>query len=290
MTEPIIRVQGLDHVYGLGTPFEHRALSGIHLELERGCSLGVIGATGAGKSTLLQHLNGLLRPQTGAVHILDMDLGDPDVDLRLVRRRVGLAFQRPESQLFEQYVGDDVAYGPRAAGLQGDALRERVRWAMSLVGLDFVAFKDRLTWSLSGGEKRKAALAGVLALRPSILVLDEPTAGLDPASRAELLRRLLALRGHGIDLVVASHNMDDIATLADEVLVLDRGRVALQGPVGEVFSHSDRLSELGLDIPPALWLVRELADAGVRLPGEPLTLVGAADAILDWLDGAEAGP
>jgi energy-coupling factor transporter ATPase len=290
MTEPIIRIQGLDHTYGAGTPFEQRALSGIELRLEPGQSLGIIGSTGAGKSTLLQHLNGLLRPQRGIARVLGLDLSDSNVDLGQLRRRVGLAFQRPESQLFEQFVGDDIAYGPRAAGLEGDALRERVRWAMGLVGLDFVAFKDRLTWSLSGGEKRKVALAGVLALQPSILVLDEPTAGLDPPSRSDLLARLLALRDEGITLIVASHNMDDIAVLADRVLVLARGCVALSGPIREVFAQRARLLELGLDVPPAIEIARELGDWGVRLPREPLTLHEAADALVGWLADGEVSP
>ena len=288
MTESLIEVRDLRHTYALGTPFAHESLRGVDLTLDDGEAVGVIGATGAGKSTLLQHLNGLYRPQQGIVRILGHDLADPSVDLRDIRRRVGLAFQRPEQQLFEQYVGDDIAYGPRSAGLTGDALRERVRWAMELVGMDLLAHKDRLTWTLSGGEQRKVALAGVLALEPRILILDEPTAGLDPAAREDLLRYLAGLRETGMALVVATHNMSDIAELTDRVYVLHEGQVALHGETTRILSQARALRELGLDAPPAARISAALRQRGLNL-GDALTLAALEASVVVWLESGQRG-
>jgi len=285
MSELLIDVRGLRHNYMPGTPFASVALDGVDFRLESGETVGVVGSTGAGKSTLLQHLNGLYRPQEGEVHVLGRDLRDPGQDLREVRRSVGLVFQRPEQQLFSQYVGDDVAYGPRLLGLAGEALRERVRWAMDLVGLGFLDYKDRLTWTLSGGEQRKAALAGALALQPRVLILDEPTAGLDPQARLGLLDDLRRLRAEGLALVVASHNMEDIALLADRLYVLQGGRVALEGPARQVLSQGERLRALGLDAPPVVNLLQALRDLGVSVGGDSLTLDEAEEALAAWLDG-----
>jgi energy-coupling factor transport system ATP-binding protein len=281
--EPLITVRGLRHTYMAGTPFATEALRGVDFELRAGEAVGLIGGTGAGKSTLLQHLNGLYRPQAGQVCVLGLELGDLKVDVREARRQVGLAFQRPEQQLFAQYVGDDVAYGPRALGLSGEALRERVKWAMALVGLDFLAYKDRLTWTLSGGEQRKAALAGVLALRPRVLLLDEPTAGLDPQSREDLLDRLNGLRAEGIALVIAAHNMEDIARLTERVYVLSEGQVAICGPTRGVLAQGARLRELGLDAPPAVNIAEALRARGIGLPVDALTLDELALGIQDVL-------
>lgn len=278
--QPLIQVQDLRHTYLAGTPLAHEALRGVDFAVWPGEVVGVIGATGSGKSTLLQHLNGLLRPQAGRVRVDGHDLNDPKVDLRAVRQTVGLVFQRPEDQLFERYVGDDVAYGPRLAGLPRSELRQRVRWAMKMVGLDFERDKDRLTFTLSGGERRKAALAGVLALRPKVLALDEPTAGLDPAARAELLARLEELRQQGQTLIIATHNMDDVANLADRVYVLDNGRVALQGPTRQVFAQAERLRSLGLGVPAAVEIVTALRAAGFPLPADVLTLDEAEAAVV----------
>jgi energy-coupling factor transporter ATPase len=275
-----IHVQDLSYHYFRGTPLEVEALSGITLEIARGEVVGIIGATGSGKSTLLQHLCGLLRPQSGRVRVAGLELSDPSTDLRAVRRRVGMVFQSPEDQLFERYVGDDVAFGPKNLGLPRDQVRERVRRAMEAVGLGFDAFKDRLTVTLSGGEQRKAALAGILALEPDALLLDEPTAGLDPVSREELLA--LLRRWHverGATLVVSSHNMDDIAYLAGRVYVLDLGRVALSGSTREVFSGNGRLQRLGLEPPGATAVAQALAAVGLPIDLSVLTLDEAADAI-----------
>ena len=289
MTGSLVEVRGLRHTYARNTPFARESLRGVDFSLKDGEAVGVIGATGAGKSTLLQHLNGLYRPQEGAVRILGRDLADPTVDLRAIRRQVGLAFQRPEQQLFEQYVGDDVAYGPRSAGLLGEALRERVCWAMGLVGMDFLANKDRLTWTLSGGEQRKIALAGVLALRPRILILDEPTAGLDPAAREELLSHLVRLCQEGMALVVASHNMSDIAELTKRVYVLNDGRIALQGTTAQVLSQAEALRGLGLDAPPAARILVGLRELGLNIDGDALTLDALEASIVAWLELGRRG-
>ncbi len=262
---PLIAVEGLGHTYMRGTPLAQRALTDVTLTVTEHAAHGLLGATGSGKSTLLQHLNGLLRPQEGAVHIAGFALHDPRTDLRAVRRQVGLAFQQPELQIFEQYVGDEIAYGPRLLGLDRPALRERVRWAMELVGLDFDAFKDRFTFALSGGERRKVALAAILALQPRVLLLDEPTAGLDPASRRELLEHLRALQSAGMALMLSSHQMDDLGVLTTALTVMAEGRVALSGGLAEVFAQGARLHELGLGVP----IVTEVAD-GLRARGWPL--------------------
>jgi energy-coupling factor transporter ATPase len=280
VTHSLIEVQGLCHTYLAGTPLAQASLRGIDLTVEEGQVVALIGATGSGKSTLLQHLNGLLRPQQGRVWVSGHELSDPRTDLRPIRRLVGLVFQRPEDQLFEAYVGDDVAYGPRQAGMRGAELRERVRWAMGLVGLDFEQYKDRFVATLSGGERRKAGLAGVLALRPAVLLLDEPTAGLDPAARSDLLAQLDALRRQGMTMLIATHNMDDVAALADVVYVLQEGRVALRGGPRDVFAQVGALEALGLSVPSVVSLMVSLRARGLAVPLNALTLDEAEAAVL----------
>jgi energy-coupling factor transport system ATP-binding protein len=261
----IIEVRNLGHIYMAGTPLATRALEGANFTATEAGAYGLLGATGSGKSTLLQHLNGLLLPQEGSVRVANYDLCNPNTNLKGLRRMAGLAFQLPEAQIFEQYVGDEIAYGPRTFGMQ-EGLRERVRLAMETVGLDFEEYKDRLTSALSGGERRKVALASILAFQPSILLLDEPTANLDPASSRDLAARLKTLRNEGITLVISSHHMDEIAGMAEHLTVMSAGRDALSGPAGEVFAQVERLKSLGLE-PPAAALV---ADA-LRQKGWPLS-------------------
>jgi energy-coupling factor transporter ATPase len=279
---PIIEVRGIHHTYMAGTPLAQEALRGVTLSIERGEIVAIIGSTGSGKSTLLQHMNGLLLAQRGEVWVLDQRVGDRNTDLREVRQRVGLVLQRPEDQVFEQYVGDDVAYGPRLGGLSRPELRERVRWAMEQVGLDFEAYRDRLTPSLSGGERRRVALAGVLAMQPLVLLLDEPTAGLDPAAHLELLHRLLELRAQGITIVLATHDMDDVARLAGRIYVLHEGQVVLSGSRREVFARRGELERIGLDVPFAARLTDALRRRGMQLC-DALTLDEAEQAILGAL-------
>jgi energy-coupling factor transport system ATP-binding protein len=269
---PLIDVHRLGYTYMQGTPLARQALAEVSLSVAEEETRGLIGATGSGKSTLMQHLNGLLRPQRGQVRVDGFDLCNPDVDVQAVRRYVGLAFQRPERQIFEQYVGDEIAYGPRLMGVEGSALREHVRWAMDLIGLDFDRFKDRLTFTLSGGERRKVALASVLVLRPRVLLLDEPTAGLDPASRQHLLSRFVELKASGLTLVISSHQMEDLAILADRLTVLEKGSTALDGNVNEVFAQHERLRELGLGLPVVTQVAESLRTRGWPLPAGIVTV------------------
>lgn len=284
-----IVVHGLAHTYAPGTPQETQALRGVDLTVGRGEIVGLIGPTGSGKSTLLQHLNGLLRPQVGSVRVNGAEIGAPTVDLQRLRSQVGLLFQQPEDQLFERYVGDDIAFGPQMQGLALDEQRERVRWAMAAVGLDFKAFKDRLTFTLSGGERRKVALAGVLALQPSLLVLDEPTAGLDPASHREFLDLILRFHHEAdVPVVIATHNMDDIARLADRVYVLGDGRTVAEGTPRDVFARSDLLVEYALAAPAPVEVLRELRARGFEMDAYALTVDEVVAEVIRLLKGRRA--
>jgi energy-coupling factor transport system ATP-binding protein len=284
---PLLTVEDLWHTYMIGTPFEHLALRGVTLQVLPGEVVGIIGQTGSGKSTLIQYFNGLMRPVRGRVVVAGHDLGDPRVDIAAVRQTVGVVFQEPESQVFERLVGDDVAYGPRQLGLAFPEIRDRVRWAMELVGLSFEAFKDRYTFTLSAGELRKAALAGVLALRPRLLVLDEPTAGLDPGSRDELRARLDALRvREHLTLVLVSHDMDEVARLGDRLYVLHQGAVVASGTPREVFRAGAGLEKLGLALPEAAQVMRRLRDRGYPVSTDGLTIDEAERALASLLEGA----
>jgi energy-coupling factor transport system ATP-binding protein len=263
---PLIEVNELGHIYMAGTPLAKRALENANFQATEGGGHGVLGATGSGKSTLLQHLNGLLLPQEGRVRVGPHQLNDRNVDIKAVRRMAGLAFQLPEAQIFEQYVGDEIAYGPRMLGHEG-TLREAVRQAMQVVGLDFEQYKDRLTSTLSGGERRKVALASILAFQPPILLLDEPTAGLDPVSRAELSGRLSALRDQGITLVLSSHHMEEVVEMAGHLTVMGSGRDQLRGSTGTVFAQVDALRSLGLEPPATSQAAEKLRALGWPLPG-----------------------
>ncbi|MBL8057057.1 MAG: energy-coupling factor transporter ATPase [Anaerolineales bacterium] len=285
----VIRTEQLVHFYMRGTPLEVKAIHDISLEVRQGEILGVIGHTGSGKSTIVQHFNGLLRPHGGRVVVFDQDLGNPQLDVRALRRRVGLVFQAPEAQLFEQYVGDDVAYGPRNLKLSAEDVRARVRAAMEAVGLGFDAFKDRLTFGLSGGQMRRVALAGVLALQPEVLVLDEPTAGLDPRGREQLWQTILALHAGGLTLVVISHNMEELARFCTRLCVIAEGRTVLTGAPAEVYSRPAELRALGLGVPQVTEAFARLQAAG-RLAGAGvvLTVEQAVEQAARALTAAEA--
>ena len=263
-----------------GTPLAHQALVDVSCNIPEGSGFALLGATGSGKSTLLQHLNGLLRPQKGRVQVGPYDLTDPKINTRSVVQLAGLVFQNPENQFFEQYVGDEIAFGPRQFSLD-EPLAERVRWAMEMVELGFEEFKDRMTFSLSGGERRKVALASILALKPRILLLDEPLAGLDPASRKAMLAHLAELRQQaGVTLVLSSHQMEDVAALAQGALVLAKGRSVLQDCLGCVFAQSDQLAAAGLAAPLATRLATELRAKGWDLNPTLLTPVELIKGIL----------
>jgi energy-coupling factor transport system ATP-binding protein len=270
--EPFIKIRDLHHSYLRDTPLEVKALFGVNMDIFRGEAVGIIGRTGSGKSTTVQHFNGLIRPRQPGVVIVDgEDLSDPAINIGRVRQKVGLVFQYPEQQLFERLVGDDIAFGPNKLGMEGQERRDRVKWAMELVGLDFEAFKDRFTFSLSGGEMRKAALAGVLALQPEMLILDESTSGVDPRGRHDLLERLLKLhKQHGITLVFVSPNMEDLAELVERVYVMDEGRVVLSGSTREVFSQPELMRQHGLGVPQVTEVMHELVARG--LPVETIAV------------------
>jgi energy-coupling factor transporter ATP-binding protein EcfA2 len=288
MSVPFLEARGLRHTYLADTPLACESLKGTELAVGQGEVVALVGASGSGKSTLLQHMNGLLSPAHGAVFFMGKNLRDKTTDLTAVRRRIGMVFQRPELQLFEQYAGDDVAYGPRLAGLAGRELGERVRWAMGLVGLDFHAFKDRLTVSLSGGERRKAALAGVLAMKPEGLLLDEPTAGLDPVSHAELVRLLGKLAADGMTMVIATHDMEDAAALAGKIAVMSDGRVVFTGEPREVFADAGRLEGFSLQPPASVSILAGLRESGWDVPAYAASAGEAVDAIRAALDAGRA--
>ncbi|MGE5587116.1 MAG: energy-coupling factor transporter ATPase [Clostridia bacterium] len=281
-----IRVEELCFTYNPGTPFARSALEDINLEIGDGEFVGIIGETGSGKSTLIQHFNGLLRPTRGRVLVDGVDIWRRDVRLKDIRQKVGLVFQYPEHQLFEESVFADVAFGPRNMGLNEDEIAARVRRALEMVGLDFDAVKDRSPFELSGGEMRRVAIAGVLAMEPSVLVLDEPVSGLDPRGRDELLRELTRLHEEfEYTVVLVSHSMEDVARLAKRLVVMHMGRVVADGPVRQVFRMTDLLIEAGLGVPQVTELMHELARRGKGVKTDVLTVEEAKVELLRLLRG-----
>ncbi len=279
--EIVVQVRELSHTYLAGTPMETVALRSADLTLRAGEIGALIGENGAGKSTLLHYLNALLRPDApGKVVVFGQDTADATLDLALLRQKVGLVFQYPQQQLIERYAGDDVAYGPRQLGLAGEALRERVRWAMEVVGLPFEAFVDRQALLLSGGETRRLALAGVLAMQPQLLVLDEATTGLDPQGKREIHALLRRLREEqGLTLLLVSNDMEEVASLADRVTVLHDGRTAIEGDTRAVFAERDLLHAHGLACPAAVEIVHALREGGMAVALGALTPDEAEEAI-----------
>lgn len=279
---PILEVHDLSYVYSKGTPFEQKALDHVNLNVERGEFLAIIGHTGSGKSTLIQHLNGLLRPTDGQVLLHGKNIFASDCDIRRVRFRIGLVFQYPEYQLFEETVGKDIAYGPTNMGLDAAEIERRVAQAMEDVGLD-VSLRDKSPFELSGGQKRRVALAGVVAMQPEILVLDEPTAGLDPAGRREmfeLIRRLHDL--HGTTIVLVTHSMEDAARMADRLVVMQNGRVFLTGKPEEVFARADELEQAGLTVPQVTKILLELKKRGIPVDTGCYTIERAVAQLLAY--------
>lgn len=279
-----IEVKNLTHIYMEGTPFEARALDSVSLSIRDGEFIGVIGHTGSGKSTLIAHLNALDRPEPGTVFVNGMDLGAKDADLAKVRRTVGLVFQYPEYQLFEETVAKDIAFGPRNLKLPEDEVQARVRRAMEMVGLA-ERYADRSPFDLSGGQKRRAAIAGVLAMEPSILILDEPAAGLDPIGRREMLDLVKRIHEAGTTVVMVSHSMDDVGRLCDRLIVLEHGHVAFTGTPAEVFRHGDELRAIGLDVPECARLAAALREKGFSLPEDVYSYDDVRSALLKTLKG-----
>ena len=275
---PILQVQNLTHIYSAGTPFEHKALDNMNFSVERGEFIGIIGHTGSGKSTLMQHLNGLLKPTSGKVLLDGQDIWSDKKLTRQARFRVGLVFQYPEYQLFEETVYKDIAFGPKNMGLSKEEVDRRVREAAGFVGLR----EDQLDVSpfdLSGGQKRRVAIAGVIAMEPEVLILDEPTAGLDPVGREEILMNIQAYReAKNATIMMVSHSMNDVARLTDRLLVLNGSHIAMDGTPGEVFTCAWDLEDMGLDIPEVTRVFMRLKELGV--PVEPVyTLEQAVSAL-----------
>ncbi len=276
-----IQVETLTYKYHAGTPLEKTALAEISFTIEDGSCVGIIGVNGSGKSTLVQHLNGLLRPTSGRVVVQGIDVGAKDADLAKLRRIVGLVFQSPEHQLFAPTLFEDVAFGPRQLGMREELVVHSVEQSLRLVGLPRETFGERSPFSLSGGQLRRAALAGVLAMEPAILVLDEPTAGLDGEGRAELYRVLHRLRAERqTTILLVSHNMSEVAVLAEHILVLHQGRLVLQGSPSELFKQVHLLAEWGLDVPPLSQVGALLRRQGFPISDEALSLDELTQAIL----------
>lgn len=268
----LMQVKNLTHVYSEGMPYETPALTDISFDIEPGQFIGIIGHTGSGKSTMVQHLNGLLKAKSGQILLEGVDITSKEVKMRDVRRKVGLVFQYPEYQLFEETVRKDVAFGPLNLGLSQEEADERVEEAIGLVGLAYDEICDRSPFELSGGQKRRVAIAGVIAMKPQVLILDEPTAGLDPKAHEDILSMVKKIhKDENNAIVLISHNMQDIAKLCDKVIVMDRGKIALEGTPEEVFSQEAFLESLGLALPPAAALMNRLKDAGLEIHGTPLT-------------------
>ena len=276
-----IQVEHLTHTYMTDSPFAATALEDVSLTIEDGELIGLLGHTGSGKTTLVQHLNGLLKPTSGKVVVDGLDITEKDVSLLEVRRRVGLVFQYPEYQLFEETVAKDVAFGPKNLGLPEQEVDERVRYALQEVGLVYEEIAERSPFELSGGQMRRVAIAGVLAMRPKTLILDEPTAGLDPAGRRSILGMIRELHAAGgLTVVMVSHNMDDISSLATRLVVMSRGKMVLTGTPREVFQHRELLSSIGLGIPQAAELTQRLIAEGYPLPADLYTPEEVAEALL----------
>lgn len=267
-----VLIEDLCHVYAPGTPFAKAALDGVNLEIAAGEWIGIVGATGSGKTTLVQHLNGLLRPTTGRVNVGGVNIGAMKKIPAAVRATVGMVFQYPEHQLFESTVYDEIAFGPRNLGLSEDIVSTRIKEAMMLLGLDYDAFRDRVPFHLSGGEKRRVAIAGVLAMRPRLLVLDEPTAGLDPGTRNSFITRMKELhREQNITIIWVSHNMNEIAGLADRLVVMQEGRIIKIGPPREVFAVTTEIRAAGLEIPAVTDLAQQLKARGEDIRSDLVT-------------------
>ena len=279
-----IKLESLSHIYQGGSPFQSTALHDVNLVIEDRDLLALIGHTGSGKSTLAQHLNGLLQPTSGRVLLDGQDINEKSSDKRALRFAVGLVFQYPEHQLFEETVKKDIGFGPRNMGLGEAEVDARVREAMDKIGLPYDEIAEKSPFELSGGQMRRVALAGVLAMRPRILVLDEPTAGLDPRARDFLLNDVRRLHAEGTSVVMISHSMDDVARLATRVAVLEKGRLVMEGSPGEIFARVDRLSAMGLDVPQASRLRYLLAESGIELP-ECYQLEELADSLAAYLKG-----
>lgn len=279
-----IEIKNLTHVYMAGTPFETKALDDVSIKIEDGEFVALIGHTGSGKSTLIQHINGLLKPTSGQIIIDGMDITEKKVKLSGIRKKVGLVFQYSEYQLFEETIEKDIAFGPKNLGLSDIDVEKRVKRAMKMVDLDYEKYKDISPFDISGGQKRRAAIAGVVAMEPKILILDEPTAGLDPKGRDEILNKIKDLKKeYNMTIILVSHSMEDVAKLAGRIIVMHKGKVILDGEPKEIFKQVDLLESVGLAVPQVTYLVRELRKKGFDISDEIYTIDEAKKQLLKIL-------
>ncbi|GAA0859900.1 MULTISPECIES: energy-coupling factor transporter ATPase [Clostridium] len=268
-----IKIENLTHVYMANGPFEKKALDNVNLDIKDGEFIALIGHTGSGKSTLIQHMNGLLEATSGKIIVDGEDITQKGVKLSDVRKKVGLVFQYPEYQLFEETIAKDIAYGPTNLGLDEEEIDKRVRKSMEMVGLDYEVYKDKSPFDLSGGQKRRVAIAGVIAMEPKTLILDEPTAGLDPKGRDDILEQIQLLHSkYNMTIILVSHSMEDVAKIAQRVIVMNKGKVALEGTPAEVFKHVKELEEIGLGVPQVTYLMMKLREKGYKVSDEVYTI------------------
>lgn len=282
-----IKVRNLTYIYDEGMPFENRAIDDISFDIEDNDFVGLIGHTGSGKSTLIQHLNGLLKPSSGSIYINDFEITQKDINLTEIRKRVGVVFQYPEYQLFEETIEKDIAFGPGNMGLDQEEITRRVKASMEAVGLDYEKYREKSPFELSGGQKRRVAIAGVIAMDPEVLILDEPTAGLDPGGREEIFELIKKLhRERNITVILSSHSMDDMAKLVKTLIVMNKGKIEFMGNPREVFNNNaHRLKEIGLDIPQVLELAIKLREKGFDIRQDIITPEEAKNEILRVIGG-----
>lgn len=279
-----IKVQNLKYIYMPGTPFESTALDDVSIEIADGEFIGLIGHTGSGKSTLVQHLNGLLKPKSGKIYVDDVEITAKGVSLKTVRQKVGLVFQYPEHQLFEETIYKDVAFGPRNLGISEESIDTKVKQALDMVGLDYEESKIKSPFDLSGGQRRRVAIAGVLAMDPKVLILDEPTAGLDPRGRDAILNEIKMLHDkYKKTIILVSHSMEDIAKLVDRIIVMSEGKCILTGTPREIFKEADTLEKVGLGIPQVTALARRLKEKGIDIGDDILTIEEAKQKLIKYL-------
>lgn len=279
-----VDIKELSYIYNQGTPFESRALDNIFLHIKTGEFIGLIGHTGSGKSTLIQHLNGLLKPTGGTIFINNLEITAKETSLVNIRKKVGLVFQYPEYQLFEETIYRDVAFGPQKLGLDEEEVKRRVYASLEAVGIDPELKKDNSPFEMSGGQKRRVAIAGVIAMEPEILILDEPTAGLDPHGRDEILGQIKKIHeDRGTTIILVSHSMEDVSKLADRLIVMNQGGIELIGTPKEVFRHEKRLLEIGLGVPKIVTLMNILREKGYSIAEDIITIDEARQQILELI-------
>lgn len=283
----LIEINNLMHIYSPGLPFEKKAVDDISLKIEENEFIGLIGHTGSGKSTFIQHLNGLLKPSSGEIIIDGTRVDKSGSNLTDLRKKVGLVFQYPEYQLFEETIERDIAFGPRNLDISEEEVQERVKASMESVGLDYETYKDKSPFELSGGLKRRVAIAGVLAMEPKVLILDEPTAGLDPRGRDEILSEIKNIHeNRKITVILVSHSMEDVAKIAERIIVFDKGKVFLDGEPREIFRNEDKLLGVGLGIPQITSLMRTLKKKGLDINEDAITVEEAKESLKKYLRGA----